>query len=257
MSMNIKERFELKDKVAIVTGASKGIGEAIAQALAQAGAKVIVSSRKQEAVEQTAQEIKQAGFEASAVQAHMGNMDEARALVDRAVEIYGGVDIIVNNAATNPVFGPMMNCDESVFAKIMGVNVQGPLELCKKAVPVMRKRGGGSIINIASIGGLHPEQMLGLYSVSKSALISLTKVMAKEWGSLGIRANSICPGLIKTKFSQALWQNQAMVNQMLMMAPIKRLGEPEDIAGLALFLASDASAYCTGGVYVADGGMTI
>ena len=256
MTDDIRGRFDLEGKVALVTGASKGIGEAIARALAQARAKVVVSSRKLEAVESVAAVLRDQGSEASAAQAHMGHMSEARGLVDTCVERYGGVDIIVNNAATNPVFGPMTNCDEGVFQKIMAVNVQGPLELCKHALPVMKKRGGGSVINIASVGGLHPEQMLGLYSVSKAALISLTKVMAKEWGGMGIRANAICPGLIKTKFSQALWQNDAMVRQMLAMAPIKRLGEPDDIAGLALFLASQASAYCTGGVYVADGGMT-
>jgi len=254
---SIKNKFDLTGKVAIITGASKGIGEGIAWGLAEHGAKVVLSSRKLEAVEEVAGRFRQAGFDATAIQAHMGDMNDARALLDSAVEIYEGVDIIVNNAATNPVFGPMVNADEAIFQKIMAVNVQGPLELCKKALPVMRKRGGGSVINIASVGGLHPEQMLGLYSVSKSALISITKVMAKEWGSLNIRANAICPGLIKTKFSQSLWQNQALVNQMLAMAPIKRIGQPEDIAGLAVFLASEAASYCTGGVYVADGGMTI
>lgn len=177
--------------------------------------------------------------------------------MDKVVARHGGVDIIVNNAATNPVFGPMMNADESVFQKIMAVNVQGPLELCKRAVPIMRSRGGGSIINIASVGGLNPERMLGLYSVSKSALISLTKVMAKEWGGMGIRANAICPGLIKTKFSQALWQNDQVLKQALAMAPISRIGMPQDLAGLAVFLASEASTYCTGGVFVADGGLTV
>mgnify|MGYP002078838633 CR=1 FL=1 len=178
-------------------------------------------------------------------------------IMEEVIARHGGVDIIVNNAATNPVFGPMMNADESVFQKIMAVNVQGPLELCKRAVPVLRSRGGGSIVNIASVGGLNPERMLGLYSVSKSALISLTKVMAKEWGGMGIRANAICPGLIKTKFSQALWQNDQVLKQALAMAPISRIGMPQDLAGLAVFLASDAASYCTGGVFVADGGLTV
>ncbi|MDY6942508.1 MAG: glucose 1-dehydrogenase [Pseudomonadota bacterium] len=257
MTENIKDQFNLEGKVAIVTGASKGIGEGIALALAQFGARVVISSRKQEAVDEVANRFKEAGLEATGVAAHMGDMAQARALVDRTVEIYDGVDIIVNNAATNPVFGPMVNADEGVFGKIMSVNVQGPLELSKQALPIMRQRGGGSIINIASVGGLHPERMLGLYSVSKSALISLTKVMAKEWGGMGVRANAICPGLIKTKFSQALWQNEQLVKQALAMAPINRIGTPEDIAGLAVFLASNASAYCTGGVYVVDGGMTV
>ncbi len=257
MDENIKQRFDLTGKVAIVTGASKGIGEAIARGLGEFGATVVVSSRRLEAVESVAEQLRASGIQASALAAHMGDMAQARALVDAVVARHGGLDIIVNNAATNPVFGPMMNADESVFQKIMAVNVQGPLELCKRAVPVMRNRGGGSIVNIASVGGLNPERMLGLYSVSKSALISLTKVMAKEWGGMGIRANAICPGLIKTKFSQALWQNEQVLKQALAMAPISRIGMPQDLAGLAVFLASDAAAYCTGGVFVADGGLTV
>jgi len=257
MDDSIKQRFDLTGKVAVVTGASKGIGEAIARALGEFGATVVVSSRRLEAVETVAEQLRAAGIEASAVAAHMGDMAQARALMDEVIARHGGVDIIVNNAATNPVFGPMMNADESVFQKIMAVNVQGPLELCKRAVPVLRSRGGGSIVNIASVGGLNPERMLGLYSVSKSALISLTKVMAKEWGGMGIRANAICPGLIKTKFSQALWQNDQVLKQALAMAPISRIGVPQDLAGLAVFLASDAASYCTGGVFVADGGLTV
>jgi NAD(P)-dependent dehydrogenase (short-subunit alcohol dehydrogenase family) len=257
MDENIKQRFDLTGKVAVVTGASKGIGEAIARGLGEFGATVVVSSRHLEAVESVAEQLRASGIQASAFAAHMGDMGQARALVDAVVARHGGLDIIVNNAATNPVFGPMMNADESVFQKIMAVNVQGPLELCKRAVPVMRSRGGGSIVNIASVGGLNPERMLGLYSVSKSALISLTKVMAKEWGGMGIRANAICPGLIKTKFSQALWQNEQVLKQALAMAPISRIGMPQDLAGLAVFLASDAAAYCTGGVFVADGGLTV
>ena len=257
MDDSIKQRFDLTGKVAVVTGASKGIGEAIARALGEFGATVVVSSRRLEAVEAVAEQLRAAGIEASALAAHMGDMAQARALMDEVIARHGGVDIIVNNAATNPVFGPMMNADESVFQKIMAVNVQGPLELCKRAVPVLRSRGGGSIVNIASVGGLNPERMLGLYSVSKSALISLTKVMAKEWGGMGIRANAICPGLIKTKFSQALWQNDQVLKQALAMAPISRIGMPQDLAGLAVFLASDAASYCTGGVFVADGGLTV
>lgn len=257
MDDSIKQRFDLTGKVAVVTGASKGIGEAIARALGEFGATVVVSSRRLEAVETVAEQLRAAGIEASAVAAHMGDMAQARALMDEVIARHGGVDIIVNNAATNPVFGPMMNADEPVFQKIMAVNVQGPLELCKRAVPVLRSRGGGSIVNIASVGGLNPERMLGLYSVSKSALISLTKVMAKEWGGMGIRANAICPGLIKTKFSQALWQNDQVLKQALAMAPISRIGMPQDLAGLAVFLASDAASYCTGGVFVADGGLTV
>lgn len=257
MSVGIRQRFDLTGKVALVTGASKGIGAAIAHALAELGASVVVSSRKQDAVDTVAGEIAEAGGEASAIAAHAGDLEQVRGLVDATVERYGRLDVVVNNAATNPVFGTLEETDEAVFDKIMNVNVQGPLELGKRALPVMREQGGGSVINISSVGGLRPESMLGLYSVSKGALISLTKVMAKEWGEHGVRANAICPGLIKTKFSEALWSNEELVAENLEQQPIKRLGEPEDMAGLACFLASDAAAYCTGSVYVADGGLII
>jgi len=257
MTPSIRQRFDLTDKTALVTGASKGIGAAIARALAELGARVVVSSRKQDAVDAVAGEIAEAGGEASAIAAHAGDLEQVRGLVDATVERYGRLDVVVNNAATNPVFGTLEETDEAVFDKIMNVNVQGPLELGKRALPVMREQGGGSVINISSVGGLRPESMLGLYSVSKGALISLTKVMAKEWGEYGVRANAICPGLIKTKFSEALWSNEDLVAENLEHQPIKRLGEPEDMAGLACFLASDAAAYCTGSVYVADGGLII
>ena len=154
----------------------------------------------------------------------------------------------------NPVYGPVLEQDDVVFDKIMAVNVKGPLEICRRAYASMAARGHGSVVNVSSIGGVSPEPGLGLYSVSKAALISLTKVMAQEWGPAGVRANVICPGLIKTKFSQALWQDEQVLRHMLAEQPIKRVGVPEDVAGLALFLASDAAAYCTGGVHMADGG---
>lgn len=255
--MNIKEKFDLTGKVAIVTGASKGIGEYMAMAFAQAGASVVVSSRKQEAVDEVAKSINAQGGQATGIAANTGSIEDLEQLVNKTLEMYGGIDIIVNNAATNPVFGPVINTNEDAFDKIMNVNVKGPFEFAKMAFPSMKKRGGGSIINISSIGGLSPEPFLGIYSVSKSALISLTKVLAKEWGPMGVRANVICPGLIKTKFSQALWSNEPIVDKMTKELPLPRIGQPDEIAGLALFLASDASSYCTGGVYTADGGYTI
>ncbi len=255
--MDIKKKFDLTGKVAIVTGASKGIGEYMATAFAQAGASVVVSSRKQEAVDEVAKSIVKQGGIATGVAANTGSLEELEQLVNKTVELYGGIDIIVNNAATNPVFGPVINTNEDVFDKIMNVNVKGPFEFAKMAFPHMKKRGGGSIINISSIGGLSPEPFLGIYSVSKSALISLTKVLAKEWGPMGVRANVICPGLIKTKFSQALWSNEPIVDKMTKELPLPRIGQPDEMAGLALFLASEASSYCTGGVYTADGGYTI
>jgi NAD(P)-dependent dehydrogenase (short-subunit alcohol dehydrogenase family) len=253
----MKETLSLNDKVAIVTGASKGIGEAIVRLYAAHGAKVVVSSRKQEAVDAVAQSIREAGGDAIGIEAHMGKMDSIKSLVDKTLEHYGRIDIIVNNAATNPVFGAVENCDESAFDKIMDVNVKGCFELAKLALPSMKANKSGSIINMSSIGGLKPEPGLGIYSVSKAALVMLTKVMAKEWGRHNIRANAICPGLIKTKFSQALWQNEQVSDHFMKNLPIARLGSPEDIARLSLFLASDASSYSTGGVFTSDGGFLV
>lgn len=253
----MKEELDLSNKVAIVTGASKGIGEAIARLFAAHGAKVVVSSRKQPAVDAVAESIQKDGGDALAIEAHMGKMDSIKGLVDQTINHYGKIDIIVNNAATNPVFGAVESCDEAAFDKIMDVNVKGCFELAKLALPSMKENGGGSIINMSSIGGLKPEPGLGIYSVSKAALVMLTKVMAKEWGRHNIRANVICPGLIKTKFSEALWKNEKVSDHFMKNLPIARIGAPEDIARLSLFLASDASAYSTGGVFTSDGGFLI
>jgi NAD(P)-dependent dehydrogenase (short-subunit alcohol dehydrogenase family) len=247
-------RLRLDGKVAIVTGGTRGIGLAIATTFARAGASVVVSSRRQEHVDAVVHALTAEGHKVVGITAHMGKASDCHELAARTVEHFDGIDIIVNNAATNPIFGPLQQSTDDAFEKIFGVNVKGPLELCRTAHSVMAARGGGSIVNIASIGGVSPEAGLGLYSVSKSALISLTKVMAQEWGADGIRANVICPGLIKTKFSQALWQDAHIAQQILGHQPIRRIGEPEDVSGLALFLASDASSYCTGSVYMVDGG---
>ncbi len=256
MPASTAQRFRLDGKVAIVTGASKGIGEAMAVALAAFGAKVLVSSRKESACAEVVARIEESGGAAAAAAAHMGDMAQARALVDEAIDRWGRVDIVVNNAATNPVFGPVLQTDETAFDRIMAVNVKGPFELCKAAQPHMLAQGGGAILNIASVGGLSPEPFLGIYSVSKAAIISLTKVLAKEWGSAGIRANAICPGLIRTKFSSALWQNEAILEHVLKDVSLGRIGTPDEMAGLAVFLCSDAASYVTGGVFTADGGLT-
>ncbi len=248
--------FRLDGKVALVTGASKGIGEAMARGLAESGARVVLSSRKQDAVDAVAGEFKADGLEAIGIAANMGNTDDIQSLVDKTVEVYGGIDIIINNAAANPVFGPIQNTDQRAFDKIIDVNLKGPFELCKKAYPIMQQRGGGSIIHISSIGGLTPEAGIGIYSASKAAIISMTKAMAQDWGADNIRTNAICPGLIKTKFSEALWNDESSFDRFVNRIPLGRIGEPGDITGLAIYLASPASAYCSGGVYMVDGGYT-
>ncbi len=255
--MQIAENFRLDGKVAIVTGASKGIGKFIALALAQQGAKVVVSSRKMDAVTAVANEFKAEGLAAIGIPCHMGDDDQIKSLAAQTIKAFGGIDIIVNNAAANPVFGPVQNAGDEAFDKIMAVNVKGPLNLAKYAYDSMKSRGGGSVVNISSIEGITPGQGLGLYSVSKAALIQLTKVLAREWGPDSIRANAICPGLIETKFSEALTSNDKILKMVMMKQALPMLAQPEDIAGLALFLASDASKFVTGATITADGGYTI
>ena len=253
----IKNLFSLEGKVAVVTGASKGIGEAIARGLAEFGAKVVVSSRKQEAVDAVAENFKKAGLEATGIACHVGDEAQLRNLVSKTVEIYGGVDILVNNAATNPTYGPIAEADAGLFDKIMDINVKACFLLANLCYPVMKLRGGGSVINISSVEGLKPGLGLGIYSVSKAALLMLTQNQAKEWGRDGIRSNAICPGLVQTKFSAAIWQNEAILKQVEKHLPAGRMAVPNEMAGLAVFLASAASSYCTGGVYTADGGFML
>ena len=255
--MRIKNQFDMTGKVAIVTGASKGIGESIVRGLCEHGAKVIVSSRNQEAVDVVAQGLKDDGYDATGIACHVGREDQLQNLVDKAIEIYGGIDILVNNAATNPTFAPITQATGEVFDKIMNVNVKACMLLGNMCYKSMKSRGGGSVINIASVEGLHPSFGLGMYSVSKAAVIMLTKNMAKEWGRAGIRANAICPGLIQTKFSSALWKNEEIFNQFVNELPSGRMAQPDEMAGLAVFLASNASSYSTGGIFVADGGHLI
>ena len=255
--MSLTSAFDLTGRTALITGASKGIGKSIAQILGQQGAQIVLSSRNQETLDQVQSEFSAQGISCQAIAAKVGDTESMNQLMDQSQQAFGPIHILVNNAAANPSFGPLMKTDEAVFDKILEVNLKGPLELAKMCFPGMKEAGWGSVINISSIGGLSPENMLGLYSVSKAALISLTKVQAKEWGAYGIRANVICPGLIKTKFSEALWKNDPILQQVLAKQSLPRIGEADDVAGLALLLASDAGAYCTGGVYTVDGGYTI
>ena len=252
--MSVKELFDLKGKVAIVTGSSKGIGKAIAEALAEYGAHVVVSSRSQEAVDAVADEFKAKGLETIGIACHVGDEEQRKALIDKTVNHYGGVDILINNAATNPVYAPLEGVDDPVFDKIMDVNVKACFSFAKLCFPYMKEKKKGSIINIASVEGLKPNMGLGLYGVSKAALIMLTKSQASEWGKYGIRTNAICSGLIKTKFSQALWSNEQLMKQVEHHLPLRRAAEPIEMAGLAVYLASDASSYTTGAILNADGG---
>lgn len=250
------EAMNMAGKVAIITGSSKGIGEAIAIGLAQAGASVVVSSRSQEAVDAVVRPLLDAGLSALGVACHVGDEAQLRHLVDATVAAFGRIDVVVNNAAINPVFGPLEDAPGEAFDKIMHINVKAPWQLANLCLPHL-KDTGGSVINISSVEGLHPGFGLGLYSASKAALIMLTKNQAKEWGKYGIRANALCPGLVKTKFSAALWQNEKLLGQLEKSIPAGRMADPEEMVGLALLLASPAGSYMTGGVYTADGGYLV
>ena len=244
----------LTGKVAIVTGASRGIGAAIAQAFVAHNARVVLSSRSQEVLDEL---VAGMGDQALACACHVGKEAELQHLVKRTQAHFGGVDILVNNAATNPVFGPLAEAETRAFDKIFGVNVKSCMLLANLCYPIMKERGGGSVINIASVEGLKPSPGLGMYSMSKAALIMLSRSQAKEWGSDNIRSNTISPGLIKTKFSSALWQNDQVLQHFTGDLPLARIGESSEIAGLALYLASDASTYTTGSNFTIDGGYLI
>lgn len=249
--------FDLTGKVAIIMGASKGIGEAIAHTYAAAGASVVVSSRKQDAVEAVAAQIREAGGQALAVAAHMGNREAVENLVQRTVETFGGVDIAVNNAATNPHFGPLLTAADSMWDKTLNVNVKGYVRLIQAVVPIMQTRGGGKIINNASIAGLRTAPGMGLYSISKAGVLMMTKVLANELAAHNIQVNALAPGLIKTKFSQALWKNPQIAERAIKGIPQKRIGSVEEVTGIALYLAAPASNFTTGATFVVDGGASI
>ncbi len=249
--------FDLSDKIAIITGGTRGIGLAIARALAAAGANVVVASRKQENVQAAERALREEGFDALGVVAHTGSAQAVEALVARAADAFGGVDILVNNAATNPHFGPLLTAEESHWQKILDVNVVGYFRMVKACAPIMQKRGGGKIINLASIAGRIPLPGMGVYSVSKAAVIMLTEALAVELAPMNIQVNAIAPGLVKTKFSAALWKNPAIYEAVIQGIPQKRMAEPEEIAGVALYLASPASDFTTGTTVVVDGGQVI
>jgi len=246
--------FDLTGKVALVTGASRGIGYAIAEALASAGARLVLASRHQEALDQAAESIRAHGGEALAIAAHTGDPEAVQRLVDESVKHYGGVDILVNNAATNPHFGPILTAEESHWDKILDVNLRGYFRVTKACVESMRQRGGGKIINIASVNGLRAQPWMGVYCVSKAGVVMLTQVLAIELAADNIQVNAIAPGLIRTRFSRALWETPEISEAIIKHIPQQRIGEPEELTGIALYLASAASNFTTGAIFVVDGG---
>lgn len=246
--------FSLEGRVAIVTGASRGIGQAIAEAYALAGARVVVTSRSLDRVTPVAEKIQAQGGQAVAVACHIGDDVQVKALVQTTLDRFGRLDIAVNNGATNPHFGPVLFADDAVWAKTLDTNVIGYMRVIRAAYPAMAKAGGGKVINVASTAGLHPTPALGVYAVSKAAVIHLTKVLAQELAHANIQVNAIAPGVIKTRFSKVLYETPEISDKLLKNTPAGRFGEVEDVTGAAVYLASPASDFTTGTVMVMDGG---
>ncbi len=247
-------KLSFEGKSVIVTGATRGIGKEIALAFVEAGAKLTIFSRKQDSLEKVKKEIEGKGGKCLTVCGNMDNLNDISNLVNFAMGEYGKIDILVNNAATNPIFGPIINAEEKAWDKIMGVNLKGPFFLSNEVIKTMLTHRSGNIINIVSTAGISPMMGLGVYCISKAGLIMLTKVLAKECAQNGIRVNAVSPGLIKTQFSQALWSNEEILKQATLLNPLKRIGEPNEIAGAVLFLASDYASYINGEIIVIDGG---
>jgi len=249
--------FDLTGKIALVTGASRGIGESIAKTLAGAGAHVIVSSRKVEDCETVVEAIKADGGTASAFGCNVGEMANITAIFEHIANAHGRLDILVNNAAANPYFGHILDTPELAFEKTVDVNLRGYFFMSVEAGKMMREQAGGVIINTASINALHPGDMQGIYSVSKAAVVSMTKAFAKECGPFGIRVNALLPGLTKTKFAGALFDNEDIYKQAVSKIPLGTHAVPEQMSGTVLYLASDAASYTTGECIVVDGGLTL
>jgi NAD(P)-dependent dehydrogenase (short-subunit alcohol dehydrogenase family) len=249
--------FDLTDQVAVITGSSRGIGRSIAETMAVLGAKVVVSSRKQEPCEEVAAAIRKQGGEAIVIPCNISRRPEVEALVSETQKRFGRIDILVCNAAVNPVYGPLAKLTDEAFDKIMGANVKSNLWLCNLVIPGMAERGGGAVVIISSIGGMRGTEVLGAYAISKSADFALARCLAVEWGPKNVRVNCVAPGLVKTDFARALWEDEKRVAQRNERTPLRRIGMPDEIGPVVAFLASRAASFITGQILVADGGVTI
>jgi NAD(P)-dependent dehydrogenase (short-subunit alcohol dehydrogenase family) len=252
-----KSLFDLSGKVALVTGSTRGIGKSMAEELARAGCKVVVSSRKAEACEAVHAEFEKQGFEVLAQPCNISRKEELQALADRTVAKWGRIDIAIANAAANPYYGPLTEIPDEAFDKVILNNVKSVLWLANITLPGMAERGGGCFITVGSIGGIRANTVIGAYGMSKAADHHLMRNLAAEWGPKNVRVNAIAPGLIKTDFAKALWEDAARRKAREDETPLRRLGVPRDIGGIAVFLASEAAAFITGQVIVADGGVTV
>ena len=248
--------LNLNGKTVLVAGASRGIGEATSKRLAQAGARVICSSRKLVDCQRVADEINQTGGQARAIKLHLGEAEDRKHAIESIKREEGQLDILVNNGATNPYFGEIKDTPDSAFDKTIEVNVKGPFYLSALAVDLMKESGGGSIVNVASINGIRPGAFQGIYSMTKAAVISMTQSFAQEYGTFGIRFNALCPGLTDTKLASALTSSNELTGIMQRGFSLQRVGQPADMAAAIHFLASDASSYMTGRTLVVDGGIT-
>jgi NAD(P)-dependent dehydrogenase (short-subunit alcohol dehydrogenase family) len=251
------DSFSLAGQTAIVTGSSRGIGRAIALAYARAGARVVVTSRKADACQAVVDTIVGEGGQAIAVPCNISSKEQIHALVDQTEAAFGPVDVLVCNAAVNPYYGPMSQIPDDAFAKVLDVNIRSNLWLVNRVAPGMAERRNGSIVIISSIAGLTGSRVLGAYAISKAADMQLARNLALEWGKQGIRTNCIAPGLVRTDFAKALWDNPKTLEAALASSPLHMIGEPEDIAGAALLLGSDAGRFITGTTIVVDGGATV
>jgi len=252
-----KSLFDLSGKVALITGSTRGIGKSMAEELARAGCKVVLSSRKAEACEAARAEFEKQGFETLARPCNVSRKEDLQALVDATVAKWGRIDIAIANAAANPYYGPLAQIPDEAFDKVFLNNVKSVLWLANMTLPGMAGRGGGSFISIGSIGGIIANTVIGAYGMSKAADHHLVRNLAAEWGPKNVRVNAIAPGLIKTDFAKALWEDEKRRADREASTPLRRLGVPRDIGGIAVFLASDAAAFITGQTIVADGGVTI